>query len=449
MMKIIATVGPASDSMEVLRNFSKTTKLFRLNGSHNTLMWHQKIAKKIRKVCPDALILMDIPGVKPRTNNKVAVEIQAGQDVVFGSSNSSDSRLCIELTRHLPKLVAFQTQFSVSDGQFIFELLETGENFVVGRSRSTFNLLPKKGINIPSSVYDEEKQLQIYSEFINSVAEIDIDALGLSFVQTGALVHSVRKLAPELILVSKVENSEGLKGCSEIIEASDAVMIDRGDLAAEIGLEDLYEAVEHIVSETKSSGKPLIMATENLESMLDREVPSKSEVISIAHSRAIGADCIMLSEETATAENGLHTLTWLDQFLRKLGGSKRDKARARANTHFPEIWEMLQYVDDMPVILMSKAGHAVFDFFAVRPDGTLSLVTNNIKLQKLAHLFAQDIHVFSEDLSSNLPIETIWGVIGKNKEVLFQKMTVQGNFVSIYVSSARANSITIFHKSDF
>ena len=79
-MKIIATVGPASDSMEVLRNFSKTTKLFRLNGSHNTLMWHQKIAKKIRKVCPDALILMDIPGVKPRTNNKVAVEIQAGQD---------------------------------------------------------------------------------------------------------------------------------------------------------------------------------------------------------------------------------------------------------------------------------------------------------------------------------------------------------------------------------
>ena len=76
-------------------------------------------------------------------------------------------------------------------------------------------------------------------------------------------------------------------------------------------------------------------------------------------------------------------------------------------------------------------------------------MTNNIKLQKLAHLFAQDIHVFSEDLSSNLPIETIWGVIGKNKEVLFQKMIVAAIFVSKYVSSARANSITIFHKSDF
>ena len=92
-------------------------------------------------------------------------------------------------------------------------------------------------------------------------------------------------------------------------------MIDRGDLAAEIGFDALYNAVEKISRDTKSNGKPLIMATENLESMAGRDTPSKSEVMSLAHSVSIGADCIMLSEETATADNGQYIVQWLTGFL--------------------------------------------------------------------------------------------------------------------------------------
>ena len=155
------------------------------------------------------------------------------------------------------------TQFSVNDGQYIFDFEESGDGYIAGRSGTNFKLLPRKGINIPNSLYDEKRQLQIYADFIRAISDCDIDALGLSFVQTGDLVDAVRKIVPNLVLVSKVENSEGLRNCSAIIDASDAVMIDRGDLAAEIGLEDLYRAVELIAVNTKSNGKPL-MATENL-----------------------------------------------------------------------------------------------------------------------------------------------------------------------------------------
>ena len=99
------------------------------------------------------------------------------------------------------------------------------------------------------------------------------------------------------------------------MESSDAIMIDRGDLAAEIGFDGLFDAISLISGDTKARGKPLIMATENLETMIDRDVPSKSEIISLAHSASIGVDCIMLSDETATADSGQSTVLWLDAFL--------------------------------------------------------------------------------------------------------------------------------------
>ena len=130
-------------------------------------------------------------------------------------------------------------------------------------SREKFTLLPKKGINIPGSVYEENTQLEIYNAFISQIEHLEIDALGLSFVQTGALVEKIKKRVPDLLMVSKVENSEGLKNCAEIAAVSDAVMIDRGDLVAEIGYDKLFSATEEIAQVTKAQCKSLIMATEN------------------------------------------------------------------------------------------------------------------------------------------------------------------------------------------
>ena len=159
-------------------------------------------------------------------------------------------------------------------------------------------------------------------------------------------------------------------------------MIDRGDLAAEIGLENLFGAISTISNETKKHGKPLIMATENLDSMLHRNVPSKSEVISIAFSASTGSDCIMLSEETATRASGQEIVTWLDSFLMSCNRVNAPRKLDALANRFPGIWTSLASLENMPVILMTKSGYALYSYFAVKPDCDVTVITDNPKLEK-------------------------------------------------------------------
>ena len=449
MMKILVTIGPSSNDHSSLIEFSKKTKLFRLNGSHGTLDWHKTAVSSIRHACPDAFILMDIPGIKPRTDNVENISIFKGQEVFFGNVPYSGSHLSVGLTKDIPKHDKLLTNFSVNDGQFEFDCVSFGNGYVVGRSRSDFTLLPKKGLNLPKSIYDERQQSGIYKKFIKNISDMDIDGLGLSFVQTGELVDHIRSVAPSLVLVSKIENSEGLRNCIDIIKHSDAIMIDRGDLAAEIGLANLYDAIEEISHNTKAHGKPLIMATENLETMLDRHVPSKSEVMSIAHSASIGVDCIMLSEETATAVSGPKTVIWLSNFLQSCIRTNRPKTVSTIKNKFPVVWTTLSNLGQMPVLIMTKSGYALFEYFSVMPEGEAVLVTDNPKLLKICMVFANNIHVISRSVDDS-PLDILWEIVACNKEKLFaQSNQLAAVYVSKYVSTARANSITIFDKGDF
>ena len=203
MMKIIVTIGPKCHDEKSLIEFSKKTNLFRLNGSHGSIAWHRKTVNRIRKLCPNAFILMDIPGIKPRTDNSTDIFIEKGQEVVFGDPPESEKRLTVSLTKNLPTHDKNLKYFSVNDGQFAFDVVNSGDEYIIGRSRSSFKLLPKKGINLPKSIYNEETQLKIYQEFLDKIIDMKIDGLGLSFVQTGDLVNQIRKIVRTWCLSQK------------------------------------------------------------------------------------------------------------------------------------------------------------------------------------------------------------------------------------------------------
>ena len=152
MMKTLVTVGPNSLNGDNLTYFARKTKLFRLNGSHSSIEWHKKAITMIRDISHDAFILMDIPGIKPRTENLEVINIKQGEVVHFGEACGGNKLRTIALSKPLPKYPSDLKKFSVNDGQFIFETIKTGEGFVVGKSVSEFELLPKKGINLPGSV---------------------------------------------------------------------------------------------------------------------------------------------------------------------------------------------------------------------------------------------------------------------------------------------------------
>ena len=298
MTNILTTIGPETENLNAIKFFLKYTKLFRLNGSHGNLKWHIDVIKKIRKLDPNAFILMDMPGIKPRTTNINIVNIKSNELVTFGIIKHSNAEKLIGLTKPLPDIKKNNKFFSINDSKFEFKLTSSTKDSITGISKSNFDLQPHQGLNIPNSSYNEILQYKIYKKFINKIIKLNIDAVGLSFVQTPNLVKKIRHILPNKILISKIENFEGMKNYEKIIDTSDAVMIDRGDLSAEIGSYRLYESIENISKFTKENGKPLIMATENLHSMEKYLQPSKSEIISLGHSASIGVDCIMLSEET-------------------------------------------------------------------------------------------------------------------------------------------------------
>ena len=450
MINTLVTIGPSSLNNMDIKYFSGKTNMFRLNGSHSDLEWHKSAISKIRKFSPGAFILMDIPGVKPRTNNIDVLKIEKGQEISFGVKSGIECDLHIDLTKSIPKVGKAPPTFSLNDGQFLFDTTKSGDGFIAGRSRDTFELLPKKGINLPGSIYDEYQQFEIYKDFIEKIKGLEINGLGLSFVQTGELVSKLKEIVPDLVLVSKIENSEGLRNCIEISKRSDAIMIDRGDLVAEIGFKNLFSGIEAISLATKSCGRPLIMATENLESMIDRELPSKSEVMSLAHSASLGVDCIMLSEETAMSSNAKAIVSWLTDFLDQPFDLKIKDLLKPPIGQYSQIWDSLPTFAGLPILVMSKSGYAVFDYFSRVPDGSLILVTKNKKILMVTKLFRNSIKVISAELQDNIPIETLINTVKLNKaEVFKDSKQIVAVYVSKYVNFSRANCITILQSDDF
>ena len=317
--KILATIGPKSCSNNSIYNISKLTNFFRINGSHNSIEWHIKISKRIKEICPESFILLDIPGLKPRTNNLKDIQIKKNQMVkfFFGKQYNEEGVLSIETTKPLPKINNRVQEFSISDGLFKFQYIRNKNNYIQGISKTGFKLKPKKGLNIPASFYDDTLQEKLYLEFIKKAKQVQFDGIGLSFIQNAGILKKIRNILKDKFLVSKIENLYGLNNASEISKNSDLIMIDRGDLLAEVGEVNLYKAICEISTQAHRFKKPLIMATENLESMQKRLQPSKSEIIALEHSINLGSDIIMLSDETATSPLFMNTLEWLYNFLRQ------------------------------------------------------------------------------------------------------------------------------------
>ena len=314
--KILATIGPVTEKKRDIQTLIKYSEILRTNGSHNTLKWHEKISLKIKSINSKKIHLFDIPGIKPRTNNKNKLHIKVNEKVCFYFNKYSKNKIKqIELSKPLPLLKKKIKYFSIEDGQFFFEIISFKKNYLIGRSKSNFVLYPKKGLNIPGSKYDDNLQLSLYEEFLEKSKNIKFDAIGLSYVQSGKVVKTIKKKYYKKIIISKIENQEGLINYKEIIKASDIIMIDRGDLAAEIGNHNLFDAIIKISVETRNQGKPLIMATENLVSMIEKNEPTKSEVISLVFNFLLGSNYIMLSEETATSKNWKNTIKWLKNFI--------------------------------------------------------------------------------------------------------------------------------------
>lgn len=312
-IKIVATIGPISNNADTLRALSHSgMSVARLNGSHNTLDWHAETIRLIRDTLPETPILLDIPGRKIRTTDLAhEPSFSHGETLILTTDTDHDGRAKVPINyAHLHKDIVVGSVVFADDGTIRFTVLNVDGQDIHCRAETAGTLKSRKGINVPGLSFRTELITDRDRHLIDFARENGVDFIGISFVESSDHVEAIRSLTggswPRI--VSKVENQAGLDNVDDVVNATDVVMIDRGDLSVETNLENLAIFQKNILETGHRYGKPVIVATEMLHTMIENPFPTKAEVIDISNTVLDGASATMLSGETAIGAHAVEAV---------------------------------------------------------------------------------------------------------------------------------------------
>ncbi len=327
--KIIATLGPASSDPAVLGDLINAgVDIVRLNFSHGTQSDHAAKFHMVREAAKRArrhvAILQDLGGPKIRTGRNeggVAIPLKAGEPLVIAIGTELGRRGRVSTTYgELALRVARGHRLLLDDGRIELEVESSTPEAIHTRVIGGGELGEHKGINAPHVPLRSDMTEKDLSDLAFGLA-LGVDMVALSFVQAAADITRARTLMadagrPKVPIIAKLERPEAIERLEEILDASDAVMVARGDLALEIPLEHVPRVQKEILRKAAARGVPTIVATQVLESMRLEMRPTRAEASDAAGAVDAGADAIMLSGETATGAYPVHTVTVLDAIIR-------------------------------------------------------------------------------------------------------------------------------------
>ena len=324
-VKIISTIGPKSSAQKNIKKLVKIgTDILRLNGSHNTLKWHSDVIKRVKNTTPQTPILFDIPGKKIRTT-EIENEIiyKKNQILIFASYNiKSELKKVLVNKKNFHLFVKKSKIIYADDGTLAFKVLKINRNKLVYVKALNSGILKNgKGINIPGFDFGGKSLNQKDKKFIIFAKKNNVDFIGISFVESAEHVNKFKKVIgrnniPKII--SKIESAKGLKNLKEIIEVSDGIMIDRGDLSIETSDHSLAVRQKQIINIGKELSKPVIVATELLNNMILNKFPTRSEVSDIGNAIIDGASALMLSGETAVGDYNYESVETMREIIKSV-----------------------------------------------------------------------------------------------------------------------------------
>ena len=312
--KIVATVGPASQSKEVLVQLVHAgVNVFRLNFSHGDHETHASVVERIREVNEElgthVSILQDLQGPKIRIGEVAGGEvlIEPGREITITTEETVGNHERVSTTyQGLAKDVKPGDMVLVDDGNLELTVKEVNGTDVTCTIKYGGVLKSRKGINLPFTKVSAPSLTEKDEKDLVFGLEQGVDWIALSFVRSADDVKYLRSKIKEsgrdVRIVSKIEKPEALKNIDAIIEASDALMVARGDLGVEIVMEEVPMAQKMIVDKCNKSAKPVIMATQMMESMIKNPRPTRAETNDVANAVLDGADALMLSAETAAGK---------------------------------------------------------------------------------------------------------------------------------------------------
>jgi pyruvate kinase len=332
--KIVCTIGPATESAEMLEKLVNAgMNVMRLNFSHGDFAEHQNRVDNLhavmKKTGKTVAILQDLGGPKIRIGSfkdEKGIILKSG--ATFTLTTNEAEKLTGDETRvfvnypNLPKEVHVGGTIMIRDGRIRLEITKIKGNDVVGKVIVGGPLSNKKGVNLPDAELTISALTAKDKKDLEFGLKNKVDFFALSFVRKADDIHELRailkKAKSDAHIIAKIETPQALENLDAIIEAADGLMVARGDLAIEIPAEEVPMAQKEMIAACIDAGKPVITATQMLESMIKSPIPTRAEVSDVANAIMDGTDAIMLSEETTLGEYPVEAVTMMSKIAARV-----------------------------------------------------------------------------------------------------------------------------------
>jgi pyruvate kinase len=329
--KIVATLGPAWEQPEQLRALLDAgVNVVRVNSSHGTPEIRSRWITTLQEVqslrTTASAILVDLQGPRIRVGDlPTPRQLEPGQEITFAPEDMATEEEIPTTYAELAGDVSVGNRILLDDGLLAVDVTSVVGDRVRGRVRFGGSLRANKGINLPGIEVSAPSITEKDTEDALAAAALHVDYIGLSFVRRPEDIEAVRRLVPKRVrLVAKIEKDTALQHLEGILEASDAIMVARGDLGVELPFEQVPLVQKRLIREADRHGKPVITATQMLESMIKAPRPTRAEVSDVANAILDGTDAVMLSAETAVGAYPLEAVLAMDRIAREVESHRRD-----------------------------------------------------------------------------------------------------------------------------
>ncbi|CAN5649174.1 pyruvate kinase [soil metagenome] len=413
--KIIATIGPATNSYEhILELIKFGTNGLRLNFSHGTYEERDEQIKWIRKASEEygkpVAIIQDLQGPKIRLGDfDGVVTVQKGQSLTL------KYKADLERSGHLPtqydlsKKVKRGERLFLYDGKIRTSVTSVKDGVVHVRAENNGILIKRKGINLPDTDFGGDIITKKDKKDIVYGSENDIDYVALSFVHDADDIHTLRRVLRNLgstaRIISKIETAAAVENIEEIVMASDGVMVARGDLAIETTPESVPIVQRKIIGLGIRYAKPTIVATQMLATMTEMPDPTRAEVSDVATAVIVGADCVMLSDETANGQYPIEAVQVMKRIILYTESNSPVKPLFEAYEDATKqssicnaVIRLAYEVKARAIVAETKSGATALQLASRRPGRPLIVVTSDDRVaQQMSIVFGTKNYIRPDD----------------------------------------------------